>query len=85
MKTENPYKNNPDYLTFGQSVELLGIYPPTFRRYAERFGIKGKRCGTYNYFLRSEVEFLNMALNGNAVDILIKALEFRTGKHVRLI
>ena len=83
-KKDNPFRNDPKYITFGEAVELLGVWPPAFRRYAERFGIKGQRVGTRNYFVREEVEHLNMALKDN-VDILIKALEYRTGKKVQLV
>ena len=84
-KVNNPYKDDPKYITFGKAVEMLGVYPPTFRRYAERFGIRGQRCGTYSYYKIEDIENLNKALNVYSVDILIKAIEYRTGKIVQLI
>ncbi len=85
MRKDAEQRKNPDLITFKESVEMVGVYPPTFKKYAERFGVRGKRVGRCTYFRKDEVQRMRVALKDDNVDILIQAIEMRTGKKVKLV
>ena len=85
MRKDAELRQNPDFITFKEAVEMVGMYPPTFKKYAERFGISGARVGRCTYYKKDEVERMRVALRDDNVDILIQAIELRTGKKVQLI
>lgn len=83
MKRENPYKESPDYLTFGEAVDEVGVALSTFRKYAERLGIYGERISRYTYYRREDVETLRSIFSWGAQDLIVR-LETMTGKKVYL-
>ena len=72
------------YMTQREAKDFLGMHFETFRRYAERFGIKGERQGRCLYYKRTDIEHLDKALQSR-VPTLIRLLEELTGCQVNLI
>lgn len=85
MRKDDEYRKNPEFITFKEAIEIMDMYPPTFRKYAERFGLFGKRVGRCTYFVKEEVEKMRAAIKDDNVDILVQAIELRTGRKVQLV
>lgn len=81
---DNPYEDNPDYVTFAEAADIVGKSLTTFRKYADRMRICGIHVGRCTYYRREEIETLRDLLSSGAQE-LIARIEAMTGKKVKLI
>lgn len=76
-----------EYITQTEALAYLGLHINTFKRYAQRLGIKSIRSetdGRCAMYLRSDIERMNNVY-AERVPILINMLEHLTGCEVKLI
>lgn len=84
MNKKSIYQGNPLYFTQTEALEHLGMYHPTFNKYANMLSIHGIREGRCTYYLRSEIERLK-SLKGNMFSRAVGIIERETGKKVKQI
>lgn len=79
----NPYKDNPDYVTFAEAANMVGKSLTTFRKYADRMRICGIHVGRCTYYRRDKIETLRDILSFGAQELIAK-LEAMTGGKVTI-
>ncbi len=82
-KKENPYKDNPDYMTFAEAVDMTGKAIETFRKYANKMLIYGERVGRCTYYRREDIEQLCAFFSWGTQE-LVQRLEILTGGKVTI-
>ena len=80
---KDQFKDNSDYVTFREAVEMVCKSPHTFRKYAERIRVCGTHIGRNTYYRREDIEYLREFITQGAQD-LIARLEAMTGGKVEI-
>lgn len=78
------YANNPDYITQSKALEEVGMYHPTFNKYANMLSIHGIREGRCTYYLRSDIERLK-SVKSNLLSRAIETIEKVTNRRIKEI
>lgn len=84
MVQKKVYANNPDYITQSMALEHLGMYHPTFNKYANMLSIHGIREGRCTYYLRSDIERLK-SVKSNLLSRAIETIEKVTERKIKEI
>ena len=84
MVHKKVYANNPDYITQSQALEEIGMYHPTFNKYANMLSIHGIREGRCTYYLRSDIERLK-SVKSNLLSRAIETIEKVTERRIKEI
>jgi hypothetical protein len=76
--------DSPDWCTLRRAVELVGIHPITFRKYAARLGIEGVAISKYTFFRRPDVDRIAQVA-ATHTPVWISMIERETGRKVKEI
>ncbi len=78
------YMNDPNYVTFKQAVQRVGVHALTFKKYAARLGIEGVAVSKYTFYHKDDVERIAKVTKDNT-PTWISMIEHDTGRKVKKI
>lgn len=84
MNKKRQFADSPDYMIQSEALEYLGMYHPTFNKYANMLSIHGIREGRCTYYLRSDIERLK-SVKSNLLTRAIETIEKVTCRRIKEI
>ncbi len=78
------YLKNPDFITFKEASQRVGVHPLTFKKYAARLGIEGIAISKYTFYRNEDVERIAKVTENNT-PMWVRMIEHDTGRKVKEI
>lgn len=78
------YLSSPDYMTFKEASQQVGVHPLTFKKYATRLGIEGVAISKYTFYHQDDVKRIAKVTENNT-PMWVRMIEHDTGRKVKEI